>query len=399
MITNTRFVPAFAAALLAFATGGTAQAQDGPGPSAIGPGPGCNIIPGAQNVGTNVPLSEFPPFNVTDTPSVVGYAQLIRSAQIDVQHGTITLPLYRAVVQTPQGASTQWFIITDASDEQVAQRLGLNLAKKLRNAGAVARDVIPRADGVIVQGGLVDFSPHRLVVAGSASAPYPPRVALPGSVGDQDYSPIMRTGGVLFNAPVLASGEAAEINFPNGHVNYNRVHDQVISIDPYRHTVTLNAINGYSFGRPVFYMSTETSDPVASAIEGNTYAPRLNNVERGIDDIPRSAVERIFIAVNGQRGGCANPQRQGLDAAIEDGHRPNNTFGGIPSLALDYSPIWDAQIYQWAPSYVRQGQVGLLNEEFRILALATDGVLTGLNGAPFGSAGFVIVCAVAARLN
>ena len=172
-----------------------------------------------------------------------------------------------------------------------------------------------------------------------------------------------------------------------------------LAIDAVRSTVTLNLINGYSFGRPVFYMSTETSNAAAAAIEGNTFAPRLNNLERGIDDIPRSAVERIFIAVNGQRNGCANPQRQGLSAALEDGFRPNNVFGGIPFLATDYSPIWDAQVYEWAPAYVRQGQVGLLNEEFRILALVTDGVLTGPSGAPFGSAGFVIVCAVAARLN
>lgn len=399
MIANNRLVPAIAAALLALATGGTARAQDGPGPGPIGPGPGCNFIPGAQNVGTNVALSEFPSFDATNTPSLIGAVQLIRAAQIDMERGTITMPLYRATVQTPRGEFTQWYILTDSSNEEDARNRGLNFAEKLRNAGAVARDVIPTGDSVIAQGGLVDFSPRRRVEPGSASAPFPPRVAEPGSVGDQDYSPVMRIGGILYNAPVVASGEADRVNFTNGKVNYDRVHDQVLAIDPIRRTVTLNLINGHSFGRPVFYMSTETSSPVAAALEANTYAPRLNNLERGIDDIPRSAVERIFIAVNGQRGGCANPQRQGLSAAIEDGFRPNNTFGGIPFLATDYSPIWDANVYQWAPPYVQQGQVGLLNEEFRILALARDGVLTGPNGAPFGSAGFVIVCAVAARLN
>lgn len=399
MITNTGLVPAIAAALLALATGGTARAQDGPGPGPSGPGPGCNIMPGAQNVGATPPLSEFPSFDASATPSLVGMVQLIRAAQIDMQRGTITFPLYRAIVHTQRGDFTQWFILTDSSDEQDAQNRGLNFARKLGNAGAVARDVVVTVDGVIAQGGLVDFSPRRRLEPGSANAPFPPRVAEPGSVGDQDYSPIMRIGGTLYNAPVVASGEAAEVNFTNGQVNYDRVHDQVLAIDPYKRTVTLNLINGYSFGRPVFYMSTETSNPVAAAIEANTYAPRLNNLERGIDDIPRSAVERIFIAINGQRGGCANPQRQGLSAAIEDGFRPNNVFGGIPFLATDYSPIWDAQVYEWAPPYVRQGQVGLLNEEFRILALVTDGVLTGPNGAPFGSAGFLIVCAVAARLS
>jgi len=414
MITKTGLVPAVAAAFVALATCGiaqaeneyerddsrrTAQAQNGPGPGPIGPGPGCNIIPGAQNVGATPLLSEFPSFDANATPTQVGMVQLIKSGQLDMQHGTMTLPLYRAIVHTQQGDFTQWFILTDSSDEQDAQNRGLNFAKKLGNAGAAARDAVATPDGAIVQGGLVDFGLNRRVVPGSEDAPFPPRVAKPGSAGDQDYSPIMRVGGIMYNAPVVASGEAGSINFPNGRVNYDRVHDQVLAIDPIHRTVTMNLVNGYSFGRPVFYISTDTSDPAAAAIERNTYAPRLNNLERGIDDIPRSAVERIFIAVNGQRGGCANPQRQGLNAALEDGFRPNNTFGGIPFIAGDYSPIWDAQVYEWAPRYVRQEQVGFLNEEFRILALVTDGVLTGPNGAPFGSAGFVIDCAVAARLN
>ena len=46
-----------------------------------------------------------------------------------------------------------------------------------------------------------------------------------------------------------------------------------------------------------------------------------------------------------------------------------------------------------------KGYRGLQNEEFRILTLARDGYITGPNGASFGSAGPVIVCGVAARLN
>ena len=41
---------------------------------------------------------------------------------------------------------------------------------------------------------------------------------------------------------------------------------------------------------------------------------------------------------------------------------------------------------------------GQVTEEFHILQLARDGYITGLNGGRFGSAGFVIVCGVAARL-
>jgi len=82
-----------------------------------------------------------------------------------------------------------------------------------------------------------------------------------------------------------------------------------------------------------------------------------------------------------------------------DGHRPNNTFGGIPTIATDYSPVWDANLYEWTEDAIEKGYRGLLTEEFRILKLARDGFITGPNGAPFGSAGPVIVCGVAARLN
>jgi hypothetical protein len=104
--------------------------------------------------------------------------------------------------------------------------------------------------------------------------------------------------------------------------------------------------------------------------------------------------------VNGpSEGACANPQRQGIFAALMDGHRPNNTFGGTPFIACDYSPVWDANIYEWTQDAVDKGYRGLQNEEFRILTLARDGYITGPNGAPFASAGPVIVCGVAARLN
>jgi hypothetical protein len=55
-----------------------------------------------------------------------------------------------------------------------------------------------------------------------------------------------------------------------------------------------------------------------------------------------------FSSPNGpQDGGCANPQRQGLSADLLDGFRPNNVLGGIPTLATDYSPFWDAQLFEW----------------------------------------------------
>ncbi len=353
--------------------GEVARAGNGPGPAANGPGPGCNIIPPLASIGTKVDISQFPPPDSLTNPDLAGPVQLLKSGKFDIPIEQLT------GINVPAGNP-----------------------RGTINAGDAARTATRRADGTFLfDSGLVDFRPNREVVAGSQEKPFPPSVAQPGSVGDEDYSPLVLVDGIIYDAPVVAAAvDDAFINFPNGNPNYGLVHDQVIAIDPANRTVTLSLINGYSFGKPVFYISTESSDPTVSAIEGNTFAPRLRRIETGVDDISRSAVERIFIATNGEtKGGCQNPQRQGLGAALLDGHRPNNTFGGIPTTATDYSPVWDANVYEWTEEAIEKGYRGLLTEEFRILKLARDGYITGPNGAPYGSFGPVIVCGVAARLN
>ena len=118
----------------------------------------------------------------------------------------------------------------------------------------------------------------------------------------------------------------------------------------------------------------------------------------GRDDSFSSPVERIFIATNGPTG-TANPQRQGLFAELLDGHRPNNTFGGIPTIANDYSPLWNAQLYEWTADAVRKGYRSQLREEFQILTLVQDGILTGPEGARFGDSHVIINCPPVQRLN
>jgi hypothetical protein len=163
-------------------------------------------------------------------------------------------------------------------------------------------------------------------------------------------------------------------------------------------TVTLNLINGFSFGRPVWYLSTDASIPLAASIEHSTYAPLMGNLLLGHDDSFSSPIERIFLATNGTEG-CANPQRQGLSADLADGHRPNNTLGGIPTIALDYSPAWDANLYTWTDDAISKGYRQQLREEFQILTYAQDGLITGPGGAAFGSAGFSINCPIVQRLD
>jgi hypothetical protein len=105
------------------------------------------------------------------------------------------------------------------------------------------------------------------------------------------------------------------------------VHDEVVAIDPINQTVTINLINGFSFGRPVWYISMDASIPLSAAIEHNTFAPLMAQLHLGTDDSFSSPIERIFIGTNGpESGGCNNPLRQGFSADLADGHRPNSVL-------------------------------------------------------------------------
>ena len=90
---------------------------------------------------------------------------------------------------------------------------------------------------------------------------------------------------------------------------------------------------------------------------------------------------------------------QGLSADLADGARPNNVLGGIPTIALDYSPAWDAQLFTWTPEAIDRGFRGQVREEFQILTFVQDGLITGPGGKPFGSSGFSINCPIVQRLD
>ncbi len=375
----------------------------GSGPGPIGPGPGCNVFPAAGNIGTKVSLSYFGPSPSTENPSLVGPEQLLKSGTVDAASGTITIPLYLGYMAGTK--QKVWYILTDVGDQGVAAELGLNYSAKLTFAAGGARNAnFDKDNNLIFDKGTVDFSPVRKILPGPSGAEFPPLSAQPGSVGDNNYSPLVRVlndGGTIYNASIVAFGvDANQINFANGNVDYSKVHDQVVAIDPINMTVTLNLINGFSFGRPVWYLSMDASIPLSAAIEHSTYAPLQATLPLGDDDSFSSPIERIFIATNGpEQDGCDNPKRQGLSADLADGHRPNNTLGGIPTIALDYSPIWDANLYEWTPDAISKGYREQLREEFQILTFVDDGLLTGPGGKPFGSAGFSINCPIVIRLD
>ena len=362
----------------------------------------AEVVPAPASIGADVPLTYFGPAPSKVQKELVGPVQLLNAGTIDQDKGTLTLPLYRG--ETKSGKNV-WYVLTDTTDKGNADALGINYSAKLACAGTgnAARTATLRDDGVLVfDQGSVDFKPQRKVTPGDAPNFFPPKVAEPGSIGSNDYSPLVRitnAGGQIYNAPVIAYDAPADaLKYEAGKVDYTVVHDKVVSIAATANggTVTLDLTTGFSFAKPILYLSLDANNALPAAVEGVTLAPGLNDVRVGGDDGAFSGVERLFTVVNGPTG-AENPQRQGLNSALSEGRSPLNVFGGIPTVATDYSPLWDFNAGEWTKEAVDKGYRARVIDEFQILGLVQQGWLTGPGGTPFGSTGFIVNCPVVFR--
>ena len=395
------------AALALLAPAALAQ-QTPPRPAAPMPMgmPGASMMddevhPAPASIGTDVPLTYFGPAPSQVQRELIGPYQLLKSGHLDEEAGTITLPLYRGRMRSGE---TVWYIVTDTDDRGNAEGLGINYSAKLTYAStgrAVRTAHMDEHAMLVFDSGTVDFRPERRLTPGEAPNLFPPRTFQPGAVGDRNYSPLVRienAGGHIYNAPIVAFGTDADAldRFCGGNADHAVTHDKVTAICPRERTVTMELTAGFSFARPVLYLSTEANHPLVATLEGATLAPGLEDVPVGADDSFLSAVERLFTIANGPTG-ADNPQRQGLNSAIADGTGPLNVLGGIPTVATDYSPLWDVNAGVWTQDAIARGYRSRVTEEFQILGLVQRGFLTGMDGKPFGSTGFIVNCPIVTR--
>ena len=357
-----------------------------------------DVTPAPPSIGADIPLTYFGPAPSEVQKELIGPQELLRSGNIDVKAGTITLPLYQGKIADSN--ETLWYILTDTTDKGNAEALGLNWSPKLIFTQDNARVAnISSNNTLVFNAGKIDFSPERNLTAGDSPNFFPPKIAKAGSIGDKDYTPLVKienAGGHVYNAPILAFGKPSEISFCNGNPDYSKVHDKVIKICPSEGTVTLKLTSGFSFARPVLYISTDSSSELAATLEESTFTPKLSLITVGRDDSAFSGVERIFIIKNGPMG-KDNPQRQGLNSAVKGEGSPLNVLGGIPTIATDYSPLWDANLGEWTQDAISKGYTSRVTEEFQILGLVKDGWITGPGGQEYGSIGIIINCPIVFR--
>jgi len=366
-----------------------------------------NPVP--PSVGADVPATYFGPMPSDINKNLVGPVKLLRAGTIDMIAGTITLPLYLGNLKDGRNV---WYILTDTDDKGNADQLGLNWSPKLTYAavdGGARTGHLQNDTTLVFDKGTVDFSPARAVVPGDAPTPFPPKTANPGSIGDADYTPLVRidnAGGHIYDAPMVAFNvDASQINFCDGNVDYTKVHDRVVKICPGANgggTVTLKITPIFSFGKPAFYISTDASDAATATLDEGTFAPGLGHIQVGRDDSAFSAIERLFVTTNGPVG-MDNPQRQGLFSALTDKTAngmpapPLHVIGGIPTVALDYSPLWDLNLGEWTQDAITKGYRSRLIDEFQYLAMVQGGFITGPGGKKFGSTGIIVNCPIVMR--
>lgn len=273
--------------------------------------------------------------------AMAGDAEVVLESAInvDIEGRTVTLPLYGG----RHDDETVYYIVVDGSDRDQAQELGINFAPKLENA--LGTPSVQRArvedDGIAFEG-TVDFSPECVFVAGLDG--FPPSEAVPGSVGDAEYSPLITVDSrTVLNTPQVA--------------NASGVHDQVVSIDVEAGTVTLALVDGFYNGKEVLYLTTDSGDPAVSAPKGHTFAPNVNaspGIASNEEDSARSALVPV---INGETG-VDNPERQGLASApFGEGDALNN-LQEVPNNSSGsprYSPFWDVHPLVWTAEAIANG--------------------------------------------
>jgi len=286
-----------------------------------------------------------------------------------------------------------WYIITDASDAAAASKLGVLYSPLLAGAGpaiATARGTIAR----LSYPGTVDFSPARSL---KTDAEGNPTDAHPGSVGDADYSPLVRigAGGPVYNAPIVASGDT-----PHDIDGHTDVLDRVVGINtknPDAATVTLVLARGFTNGESIAYISTDASAEGPAAIERSTYAPKLKTVTGGtipIDVLFNGVKQGIpFAALHGDLG---------IDASAANASRPGSplnvqaTFPAPNNAASGYSPLWGVYAAAWTKDATAAGKERILTSQADFQSAADAKALTAPDGKAFGPAGITVNCPVVA---
>ncbi|MBW4471552.1 MAG: hypothetical protein KME45_14265 [Stenomitos rutilans HA7619-LM2] len=309
-------------------------------------------------------------------PSDNVYVKSVLAVDFTYGKANVTLPLYRGL--SPQDDPV-YYIITESSDFDVAKKLGVNFAPKMKQAiGSAGVQKVTMKGGLITFKGNVDFSPEYQVEPGSPD-PFPPKVAKPGAVGDAQWSSmVVMPSQVVLNIQMVhnASGN----------------HDRLKALDMKQRKVTMSILDGFQGGKQYFYhLVTDVSAEVPSVLEKGVYTPRLAKVPQMGKSTPfdRSALLGFSPVLNGITD-TGTGQFQGFTASLANGGiDPINVFPIPPSnndrsANNNYSPLWDAHVNMWTDAAIKANKVRRITSFEDLQGLVKAGLVTSAYINPQG---------------
>jgi hypothetical protein len=289
----------------------------------------------------------------------------------------VTLPLFQGL--SPKGQPV-YYIITDASDFEVAKAMGLNYAPKMRKAAGTPGAMNVRiVNGVMQFPGDVDFSPEYHVTPGDAPTYFPPKSFRPGAVGDAEWS----------SMAVLPSGLVLNVQMVQ---NATGPHDRLVGIDVQRRTVTLSLLDGFHAGKQYYYhLVTDVSADLPAVLEKGVFTPRLAGVPKAGKSLPADASARLgFSPVLNGKTDINSRDDQGFSTSLRNGGiDPINIFPIPPqnnnrSQNNNYSPLWDVHVNMWTPAAIRAGRVTRIRSQEQLNRLIRAGHVTSAEISPPG---------------
>ncbi len=360
----------------------------------------------------NNPVLSFTEAQNVFLPSVLGIDFRI-DREVVPAGPTARFPLFQGWETTSDGPRKCYYVITEASDKDMATEMGVIYAPRMANA--VGSNGVQKAtwtkDGRLVFEGAVDFSPKRSLAAGGTSPDgflvgFPPAEVNPGAIANDAWSSyVVLPSGIVINAQMVANSTGIHDRIPNPNGNGQAQEDDLnnpnLSIS--KASVVMQLLDGWHDDKPYyFHIVTDTSDPAPATIELGVYAPRLADLPTfglfpGGSMLPFSPTANGRTFDNGDGFGVQGLNTASLsDRQVQD---PTNTFPIDPSDSR-YAPMWDAHITEFT---VAEADRPILRSFAQVNELLKEGVLIPFRGnaneAPLDNALSNLLTATGAIIN